>query len=246
MKRILFILIAGILLTGSLEAQIHLFLQEQEVKLDDGTSGAWVFPVARGLDEALDDMKDYCKDRSDVKMRKEGENLLIAEKVSIPTVAIKRGDLVCYGYITENYYAMALVFQLGYDISLNSKEWALEMSNLRNYSREYMSYHYEQSYSRRVKALEKEIKALEKEKGQNENKIGNLNKKVDGISKKMAQETDTEKMEELDAESTTLKSDIQELEDSLPVLQTQIDQLESNVEKLKNESLTFQSTIGSL
>ena len=91
-------------------------------------------------------------------MKNGGENLLIAEKVSIPTIATKRGDLIGYGFITENYYGMALVFQLGYDISINSMEWAVEMNNFRSYAKEFMSYHYEQSYSRRIEALEKEIK----------------------------------------------------------------------------------------
>jgi hypothetical protein len=191
-------------------------------------------------------MRDYCKDRSDVRMKKEGDKLLMAEKVSIPNIATRRGDLICLGINTESYDALALVFQMGYDIALNSREWALEMTNLRNYSREFMSYHYEQSYSRRVKALEKELKDLEKEKDQNEKKISNLNKKVEGNSKKIAQETDTAKIEDLEAESTTLKSDILELEDSIPVLQTQIVQLQNNVDKLKNESLSFQSAIGSL
>ena len=60
------------------------------------------FPVARDLDEALDDLREYSKDRSDVKMKKDGENLVIAEKVSIPTFVTKRGDLIGYGYINEN------------------------------------------------------------------------------------------------------------------------------------------------
>jgi uncharacterized coiled-coil protein SlyX len=245
MKRVILFLIAGFLVTGPLAAQVHLFLQEQIVELKDGKSSAWVFPV-RHLDEALDDMQSYCKDRSDIRMRKNGENQILAEKVSIANISTHRGDLICQGSATENYYSLALVFKLGYDISLNSQEWAVEMSNLRNYAREFMSYHYEQSYTRRVNAVERELKALEKEKDQNEKKIENLNKKVAGNDKKIAQETDSAKVETLEAETNTLKSDIQQLEDSLPVLETMIVQLKSNVDKLKNESLTFQSTIGSI
>ena len=70
MKKLYTLLIATIMLTGSINAQIHLFLQEQEIDLKDGKSSAWVLPVARDLDEALDDLKDYCKDRSDVRLKK--------------------------------------------------------------------------------------------------------------------------------------------------------------------------------
>lgn len=246
MKNIFFSILASILLLLPLEAQIHLFMQEQEVKLADATSMAWVFPVARDLDEALDDLKDYCKDRSDLKMRKGGENTMIAEKVSVPTIVTKRGDMIGYGFITENYYGLALVFQLGYDISLNSREWATEMNNFRNYAKEFMSYHYEQSYSRRVKLLEKDIKDVEKQKKQNENKMVSLAKKIDGINKKIAKETDSEKIADLKEQETTLESDIQALKDTLPVLQAEIDQFQKNANKLKEESNTFQTTIGSI
>ncbi len=246
MKRFAFTLIAGIMLNRSRNAQIHLMLQEQEVTLTESRSSAWVFPVARDLDEAMDDLKQYCKDRSNVKMKSGGENLIIAEKVSIPTIATKRGDLIGYGYITENYYAVALIFQLGYDISVNSKEWAVEMKNLRNYAKEFMSYHYEQSYARRVKTLEKEIRSLEKERSQNESRIVSLTKKSGNFNKKITKETDQVKIDAFNAEISTLESDIEELQDTLPGLQSQIDLLRNNVDKFRNESYTFQSAIGSI
>lgn len=245
MKKIFLLLILVTVFFTSVDAQIHLFLEEQEITLKDARSSAWVIPVARDLDEALSDLKDYSKDRSDVRMKKGGENLMIAEKVSIPTIATKRGDLIGYGFITENYYGLAIIFQLGYDISVNSKEWTSEMSNFRNYAKEFMSYHYEQSYSRRVEALEKDIKSLQKERSQNEGKINNMNKKIASLNSKIVKEDDQAKIEANKGEITTLESDIQELTDTLPRLTSELEILNTNVNKLKNESHTFQSTIGS-
>ncbi len=246
MNKFYTIIITAILVIPGAEAQIHLFLEEQEINLKDARSSAWVFPVARDLDEALDDLKEYCKDRSDVKMRKAGENLMIAEKVSIPTIATRRGDLIGSGFIKETYSGIGLVFQLGYDISVSSEEWGVEMNNLRNYAREFMSYHYEQSYLRRINAIEKEIKALEKETRQNENKITGMNKRVVNFKAKILKESDEAKVETFKVEITTLESDIQELTDTLPGLKSQIIILLGNVEKLRSESHTFQTTIGSV
>ena len=53
-----------------------------------------------------------------------------------------------------------------------------------------MSYHYEQSYARRVKVLEKELKAVEKDKEQNENKINNLTKKINNLMDLAIKEND--------------------------------------------------------
>jgi len=179
-------------------------------------------------------------------MKNEGENLIMAEKVSIPTIATKRGDLVGYGFITENYYGLALVFQLGYDISINSREWSTEMNNFRNYTKEFMSYHYEQSYARRIDALEKEVKSVEKERSQNEGKINSMNKKISNLVGRNAKEDDEAKITSNKAEITTLESDIQELTDTLPGLTSQIDVLNGNLNKLKTESHTYQTVIGSI
>ena len=246
MKKLLPLLVLLLLLSVSAHSQIHLFLEEQEITLSDARSSAWVFPVARDLDEALDDLKDYVRDRSDVRMKNEGENLIMAEKVSIPTIATKRGDLVGYGFITENYYGLALVFQLGYDISINSREWSTEMNNFRNYTKEFMSYHYEQSYARRIDALEKEVKSVEKERSQNEGKINSMNKKISNLVGRNAKEDDEAKITSNKAEITTLESDIQELTDTLPGLTSQIDVLNGNLNKLKTESHTYQTVIGSI
>jgi len=244
MKKILFMLTAGIMITGSLQAQIHLFIEEQEVNLSDGKSSAWVFPVTGSLEEALDDLKDYCKDRSDVKLKKGGDNLIIAEKVSLPIIATKRGDLIGFCYITEQYYAMALVFKLGYDISVNSREWTSEMQNFRNYTKAFMSYHYEQSYARRVKVLEKELKAVEKDKEQNENKINNLTNKINNLSKKIGKETETTKIEGYESDINTHEADIRQLMDTLPGLESKIADLKAQINQTMTESNTYQSTIG--
>ena len=244
MKKMILLLGAGILLNLSLQAQIHLFLEEQEVGLPDGISTAWVFPITANLEEALDDLKDYCKERSELKLKKGGDNLLIAEKVSLPAIATKRGDLVGYAYITELNYNMALVFQLGYDISLNSSGWASEMESMRNYAKAFMAYHYEQVYARRMKGTEKELKALEKDKGQNENKINSLNNKVANLGKKIGKETDTDKINAYEADIRTLEADAKLLMDALPAMESKISQLKTQVEQLNTESHTYLGTIG--
>ncbi len=80
MKKIYVILMIASLGVISIQAQIHLFLEEQVVDLGDSRSSAWVFPVAHDLDLAMGDLQDYCKDRSDVKLKKEGDNILMGEK----------------------------------------------------------------------------------------------------------------------------------------------------------------------
>jgi hypothetical protein len=205
-----------------------------------------VFPIYRDLEAALEDLKDYCKERSDVKMKKGGENVLIGEKVRIPSIADKRGDIIGYAFITENYYGMAMVFQLGYDISVSSEEWEPEMNNLRNYAKEFMSYHYERSFSRKIKDLEKELKDLEKDMNQTENKIKNMNNKIDNFHNKIGKEEDEVKVEEHKTEISALQSEINTMTATLPPMREQENQLRETINKIKTESHTYLSTIGTL
>ncbi len=246
MKKFCSILIISGLMSCAVQGQIHLFLEEQEVDLKDATSAAWVFPVVRDLDEALNDLKDYCKERSNIKMKKAGDNMLIAEKVSLPSIATKRGDLIGYGFITENYYAIALVFQMGYDIAVNSQEWEVEMKSFRNYAREFMSYHYDHAYARKVEALEKEIKSLEKEINQHENKIAGMTKKIENLNKKSGKETDETKIALYQNEITTLEADIQVLTEAIPGMQSQVDNHQNQVDQLRSEVHAYLGTIGTL
>jgi hypothetical protein len=243
MKKIYTLFAIAFIAALSVHSQIHLFLEEQVLDMGDSRSSAWVFPVAHDLELAMGDLQDYCKDRSDVKLKKEGENILMGEKVSIPTIATKRGDLVGKGFITETYYGVALVFQLGYDISLNSVDFAPEMKNFRNYAKEFMSYHYEKSFTRRVVAVEKQISDLEKEKGQDENKIGSANKRIQNLNKKIAKETDESKLSQYNAEIEANEMEIATLSGNTTKLQEQIDQLKGDVQKLKEELHKFQANI---
>jgi outer membrane murein-binding lipoprotein Lpp len=236
----------ALLLPVTLVAQQHISLQEREILIDGNNATAWVFPVAGEIKDALDHLKDYCKERSDVRLKNEGDNLIVAKEVSIPTIATKRGDLIGYGFPVESYNALGIAFRLGYDIYLNSRDWSLEMNNLRNYTKEFISYHYEQTYSDRIKAVEDEIASIEKELGKNEKEIEKLNRDIERTREKIALETDPAKIDEMNAEVTTLTADRERLNNTQPQLRSKAESLRTDVANLKNESLMIQSAISSL
>ena len=246
MKKTLSTLLTFVLVLGPLQSQDMVFLEEQEVDLPDSKSSAWVFPIVKNLEEGLDDLQDYVKERSDIRMKKGGDNVLIAEKESMPILSTMRGDLVGYAYITEQYYAMALVFQLGYDISLNSESWPDEMENLRNYAKAFMTYHFEQAYARRIKDAEKELKDVEKDLSQAENKIDNHNKKIQNLGKRIGKEEDTSKISEYEAEINSNEADMRILLDQLPGLRAKIKDIKDRIEEFKEESNAYHSAIGTL
>jgi len=96
MKKEFTLAITILLIMPALRGQMHLFLEEQEIDYDDSKLTAWVMPVTNNLEEALKDLDDYIKDRSDIRMKKDGKDILIAERVLLPAIAKKHGDLIGY------------------------------------------------------------------------------------------------------------------------------------------------------
>jgi len=225
MKKQSITLLLSIFVVSIINAQDIFFLEEQLIQLEDTRFSAWVFPVAHDLDFALEDLQAYCKDRSDVKLKKDGENIILGEKLSIPGISTKRGDLIGKGFITETNYSVALIFKLGYDISLNSVIWEQEMKNFRSYAREFMSYHFEKAFARRIDGVEKQISDLDK---------------------KISKETDETKIAESKTEISVLEDNIAGLTNTTTQLQDQIDSLKEDVLDINAELHTVQENIGSL
>ena len=243
MRRFLLFLISFLLFSGSLFSQAHLFLEEQELTLADGKVMAWVFPATASQEETLDDLKEYLKGRSDVKLKKDGDDMLIAEKVSLPAITVKRGDLIGLCRITEQYYSMAVIVKLGYDVSLSTSEWPEEMENLRHYTKAYMAFHYEQVYARRIKDIEKLVKDSEKVLDQAEGKVRSFSNKISSNHKKIAKETDEAKIGVLEAENNTLEGDQKRVADTLPAMVAELDAFRTAIEENKTELNTYLATI---
>ena len=246
MKKGITLGIIVMLLLPALHGQIHLFLEEQEIAYDDSKLKGWVMPVTNNLEEALKDLDDYIKDRSNIRMKKDGKEVMIAEKVALPAIAKKRGDLIGYGYITDSYYAVAIIFRMGYDISLNSEEYPSEMENFHTYARQFMSYHYEQAYDRRMETIDNEIKDLEKEKNKHEKDMDGMAKRIGNINGRIEKETDELKIEEMRTEITTLEADIESLRNMIPDIDNKLEDLHARKDKLNTEAHTYLGTIGSL
>lgn len=246
MKRTGTIFFTALMLSAPLIAQQQLFLEEQEISTEEGNINAWVMPVTGDLENALDHLEDYCKDRSGIRMKSEGDYLLMAEEVSIPTITTSRGDLIGYGFSRESYNAIGIAFKLGYDISLNSEKWHLEMNNLRNYAREFMSYHYGQFYLESIEQAENEIQSLERDLRRKERELNRLERKIENTNDKLSVETDPDRIEGLNEEAATLNAEKEEVNNILPQLRSRIDLLKEDIERYKNESMMFQNAISSL
>jgi len=246
MKKILHFLLFTFLVLVSLNGQVNLYIEEQSVTLNNSVLTAWVFPIPGDLQPALNNLRDFSKERSKLKMKKSGSNILIAEEVFIPNISSKRGDFIGYAYATSTHNVMATVFQIGYDISLNTRDWSLEMGNLRNYTKEFMSYLYDRFYADSIALVNKELNSVQKELKKREKEFRKLEKKISGTHNKLINETDPVKLEKLKSDASLLQSDFDYVSDIIPELRLSTVQLKEEVGQLRNSSVQYQNAIGSL
>ncbi|PID91031.1 MAG: hypothetical protein CSA96_10420 [Bacteroidetes bacterium] len=246
MKKLFSITLLFSLVFMTTQAQFHLFLEEQQTDYDGAKLSGWAFPVSIGSDQVLDDFKDFVKQHSDAKARKDGSNTMVAEKASIPALTTKRGDMIAHDYTSGSHETVILVFRMGYDICLDSQDWNPEMQNFRTWAKSFMAYHYQQSYTRRIEAVEKELKAAQKENKQNDNKISSLDKKEANLNKRMRKESDQGKIDERKADISTAVADRDRLIANQPGLDNRISTLRERIIKLTEESNEYQAAIAKL
>jgi len=172
--------------------------------------------------------------------------MLMAEKVSVPAIATKRGDLIGYGFTAGTQSVMALIFKLGYDIALNNEDFESEMNNFHNYARQFMAYHYEQAYDRRMEEIDDQVKDLEKEKDRIEKDINQLNRRIENNTSRIEKETDEGKLSEYRTEIASYEANIVLLNNDLPPIETKLEELMARKDQLNTEAHTYLGTIGSL
>ncbi len=246
MKQFVYLLGIIFLFTLQTEAQIYLYLSEQELTIKEETYPAWVFPLAGAPEEALKDLDKFCRQRNDINMKRVSNDLLMAKKVRLPAVSKLRGDLIGYAFNLEPEQRMGIVFLFGYDIALNSRNRPVEMESMRKYVKSFMSYHFEQEYNRQLKIQEKELAALERERGQDLKKINQLTNKINNLGKKIGKATETADIEALEKEIRSLEAEVRQFMDLIPGLDQQIIQHQDSMDQLLAESHQYLGTIGNL
>lgn len=243
-KLLAMVFIFGLLLP--LSAQMHLFMQEQSVQVEDATLSAWVMPIPSSFEFAQKQFQDFAKDRVDIRLRKKDDMLYIAEKVSVPRVATPRGDMIAYTFASSGHSDIAIAFRLGYDISLNSILWPSEMGNLRSLSKEFMSHLYSEFYTDSIAVLEKDLKSLEKEKKSFEKDLDGNSNKISRNNKSLEKEDDEVKIADIKAEIGGLESENERILQLLPDLENNIGKLRMKMGALRNEMLEVINAIGAL
>lgn len=241
MKRLL---LSAILISGfQLVFSQNISLKEDRIITGDESVTGWIFNVCEDESFAKDDIKNFLKDRYDLKAKKKNKYTAIVPEAEIPNVSTKRGDLLIYLQHSDTGNIMGLSFVLGYDISLNSKDNEAEMSHFRDMAKDFVEYHYNSYYSSKIESLNKQLNKAKKDLHKKESDISSLKKKEMNADKKLSKEEDQEKKQELEKDAEELLTEIENTYDLLPALKEQIETLQEDRDENKKELLDYQNQI---
>lgn len=181
------ILVAWLLIISSSLAQAQYDISEQKVQFDKATVSAWMISVG---EEPLKDLQKgfahYAKDQLDVKPKKRGRDMMVAKEVSIPSIASHQGDLKTKFFTEGNQTKMAIAFQTGYDMALNTRENADEMNNLRRFTRNFVKSYKTEQLNEQIADDQKRKKTIESNYEKNEREHKKLTKHISKLERKIS------------------------------------------------------------
>ena len=222
------------LLSGSVCAQ-NLTVTHTKIPVADVTVDVWSANLNDNLSFYEETFEDFTKQEFGTKSRDDGKNEELLEKVSIPQVTDKRGDLRLTFYTEGTRSKMGLSLILGYDIWINPKDYPEEMERLRNFARDYLRFHYTQYYNDIINDDMKLITSYKKSIEKAEKSIGNMRGQVTRNEEKIQTETNANRKSNLETKNQQNTADIERLEAEIPELQGKIDSLDEHILQIKDK-----------
>jgi hypothetical protein len=226
-----------VIITGSVFGQ-NLTVTHSKITVSDITADVWSANLNDDMSFYEETFEDFTKQEFGSKSRNDGKNEEILEKVSIPQVTDKRGDLRLTFYTEGDRNKMGLSLLLGYDVWINPDEYPREMDRLRQFTRDYLRFHYVHYYNDIIDEDIKLIDDYEKSIEKSEKSIGTLNNQIARNQERLEGESNIKRQTNLEGKNEQNRQDIERLEAEIPELQKKIESLNEHILQIK-EKLKF-------
>ena len=232
MKAVLFC--SSVLLFSSAWAQ-DLTVTHSKIPVADVTADVWSAVLNDDISFYEETFETFTKQEFGTKSRNDGKNEEILEKVSIPQVTDKRGDLRITFYTEGDRSKLGLSFLLGYDVWINPQDYPDAMERLRRFTRDYLRFHYVHYYNDIIDEDMKQISDHEKSIEKSEKSIGNMRGQITRNEEKLTTETNPKRRNNLENKNQQNTQDIERLEAEIPELHKKIESLNEHILQIKEK-----------
>lgn len=217
-----------------LQAQ-NLTVTHSKIPVHDVTVDVWSANLNDDLSFYKATFEDFTKQEFGTKSRNDGKNEELLEKVSIPQVTDKRGDLRLTFYTEGTRNKLGLSLLLGYDVWINPDDYPDEMERLRKFTRDYLRYHYTNYYNEIIDNDMKLINDYKKSIVKSEKNIENMHDQIVRNEDRLNNETRENRRQNLEKKNQQFTADIERLEAEIPELQDKIKALDEHILQMKDK-----------
>jgi len=212
-----------------------LTLIHRETAVTDVKVDSWAASLSDDKSFYEKTFEDFTKNEFGKKSKNNGQDEELLEKVSIPQVTDKRGDLRLTFFTEGTQTKLGLSLMLGYDVWINPNDYLEEMEKLKHLARDYLRFHYTEYYN---SIIDKDMDLINSHKKSIEKSKKSINTMSSQISKnetKLSNEASASRRSSLERKNKQNRDDIARLEEETPVLQGKIESLDEHILQMKEE-----------
>ncbi len=229
----IFTILFGFMISPSLSAQ-DFSITERKMSFGSEAYESLVVNITNP-DEAKASVEKYAKDKLGLKLKKDGRDVLMADKISLPTIIpSKRGDLL----VAFTDAQMSFAFRMGYDFILNGQEYEDEMYRFKQLVNDVLFHYYSDGLNAQIEKKERQIKDFEKEISKNTRESEKLGRDIQKNNKKIGKADESDRIgmenESIDAQNrqaaiadinANLQNEIRKLTDEINTIRQSINTL---------------------
>jgi len=216
----------------------NLTVTHSKILVSDVTADVWTSRLNDDKSFYEETFEDFTKQEFGSKSKSDGKNEELLEKVSIPQITDKRGDLRLTFYSEGAENKLGLSFLLGYDVWINPDDYPDEMERLRKFTREYLRYHYTHYYNDMIESDNKLIDDYKRSIEKSERSISNMRSQNTRNQERLQDESNNNRRSNLERKIGQNNSDIERLEAEIPEITEKIASLDEHILQIK-EKLQF-------
>lgn len=212
----------------------RLIVEQRNVKNEEGNDqNSWTARLDDDMITCMNSYENFMKEKFQIKVEKRGKNMMVAEKVQLPELTNLRLDQRTVFTTETSGTAVSFMFSLGYDIHLGLDQYSDQFDKAEDFVKGFVRYHYESSYTKRIKEIEEKIKSKQSDIESNGKRIDRNNKSIADNNKSGSDEKTKAKNDKMLRENESYSDDIATKRREISDLEDELNKLSESLKKAK-------------
>jgi hypothetical protein len=207
---------------------------EESVTVNKKQVSAWVSYMSDDIDMVRKSFIRFSKDKYDLKAKRDSKRVAIIEQADLPSISDKRGDVYLVLSSDKRITKLGIVFFVGYDIPVNSRDYPEEMRRLKDFHKEFIVYYKSEYFKTLIAENQKRIKDLSSELRKSQNELKSLSRSISKAEKSISKESDEAVKFELNNQNVEARAKTQATHEIISNLKSEIERVSASLKEIKS------------